>query len=115
MSNEFNEKPVPSPRTKKNVLTREEIMSNLKLVPLPRQKVCGKPRYFQKNKIFKEKTYTFTEINCLLQNKIKEYASSPENLVKDLELSQYKYTPDALLTHKGIYSIYISISCLQKI
>ena len=42
MSNEFNEKPVPSPRTKKNVLTREEIMSNLKLVPLPRQKFCGK-------------------------------------------------------------------------
>ena len=46
MSKEFNEKPVPSPRTKKNVLTREEIMSNLKLVPLPRQKFCGKPRNF---------------------------------------------------------------------
>ena len=37
------------------------------------------------------------------KTKIKEYASSPENLVKNLELSQYKYTPDAILTHKGIY------------
>ena len=42
MSNEFNEKPVPSLRTKKNVLTREEIMSNLKLVPLPRTKILWK-------------------------------------------------------------------------
>ena len=42
MSNGFNEKPVPSPRTKKNVLTREEIMSNLKLVPLPRTKILFK-------------------------------------------------------------------------
>ena len=70
---------------------------------------------FRRTKHSKKKTYTFTKINCLLQNRIKEYASSPENLVKDLELSQYEYTSDALLTHKGIYSIYISISCLQKI
>ena len=78
-------------------------MSNLKLVPLPRTKFCRKPRNFEKNKTFKEKTYTFTKIYSLLQNKIKEYASSPEKLVKNLELSQYKYTPDAILTHKGIY------------
>ena len=96
-------KPVPLPRTKKNVLTREEIMSNLKLVPLPRTKFCRKPRNFEKNKTFKEKTYTFTKMYCLLQNKIKEYTSSPENLVKNLKLSQYKCTPDALLTHKCIY------------
>ena len=109
------EKPVPSLRTKKNVFTREEIMSNLKLVPLPRTKILWKTsQLLEEQNIQRKKLTPFTKINCLLQNKIKEYASSPENLVKDLELSQYKYTPDALSTHKGIYSIYISISCLPK-
>ena len=84
MRSEFNKNPVPFRRTKKNVLTREEIMSNLKLVPLPRKKFCRKPRNFEKNETFKEKTFTFTEIYCLLQNEIKEYSSSPENLVKNL-------------------------------